>query len=65
LSAWCAKPPDTFWGRMLGRTRKPWSASRAMALAAGFCIILTVWGLNLMATGWRDALDPRLRVTRK
>ena len=60
-----AQPPTPSWGRMLADAQTMVSIAPHMALVPGFAIILTVLGLNLMGDGLRDALDPRLRVTRK
>lgn len=59
-----AQPPTPSWGRMLADAQTLVSIAPHMALVPGFAIILTVLGLNLLGDGLRDALDPRLRVTR-
>ena len=59
-----AQPPLPSWGRMLADAQTMVSIAPHMALMPGFAIILTVLGLNLMGDGLRDALDPRLRVSR-
>ncbi|KIN62924.1 Peptide/opine/nickel uptake family ABC transporter, permease protein [Sulfitobacter noctilucicola] len=59
-----AQPPTPSWGRMLADAQTLVSIAPHMALMPGCAIILTVLGLNLMGDGLRDALDPRLRVSR-
>ncbi len=59
-----AQPPTPSWGRMLADAQTLVSIAPHMALAPGFTIILTVLGLNLLGDGLRDALDPRLQVSR-
>lgn len=59
-----AQPPTPSWGRMLADAQTLVSLAPHMALVPGFAIILTVLGLNLLGDGLRDALDPKLRVTR-
>ena len=59
-----AQPPTPSWGRMLADAQTLVSIAPHMALVPGFAIILTVLGLNLFGDGLRDALDPRLKVTR-
>ena len=59
-----AQPPTPSWGRMLADAQTLVSIAPHMALAPGIAIILTVLGLNLFGDGLRDALDPRLKVTR-
>ncbi len=57
-------PPFPTWGRDLGQialiyaTEAPW-----MAFFPGFCIMIAVFGFNMMGDALRDILDPRLRGT--
>jgi len=60
-----AQPPTPSWGRMLADAQTLVSIAPHMALVPGLAIIITVLGLNLLGDGLRDALDPRLRVTRR
>ena len=60
-----AQPPTPSWGRMLADAQTMVSFAPHLALIPGLAIILTVLGLNLLGDGLRDALDPRLRVTRR
>ena len=59
-----AQPPTPSWGRMLADAQTLVSIAPHMALVPGIAIVLTVLGLNLFGDGLRDALDPRLKVTR-
>ncbi|MEL7132674.1 MAG: ABC transporter permease [Pseudomonadota bacterium] len=59
-----AQPPTPSWGRMLADAQTLVSIAPHMALVPGFAIILTVMGLNVLGDGLRDALDPKLRVSR-
>lgn len=60
-----AKPPLPSWGSMISDGRnyldyRPW-----VCLAPGIAIAITVLGFNLLGDGLRDALDPRLRGSRR
>ena len=59
-----AQPPTPSWGRMLAEAQTMVTLAPHVAIIPGLCIVLTVLGLNLLGDGLRDALDPRLRVTR-
>jgi len=53
------QPPTPAWGAMLNEGRAfmrqmPWAS-----VFPGICIFLTVWSLNVLGDGLRDALDPR------
>ena len=54
------QPPTPSWGNMLTTAQRVWSHSAALVLLPGLAIYLTVFAINLMGNGLRDALDPRL-----
>ncbi len=54
------QPPMPSWGNMLSDSQRVWSQSAALVLLPGLCIYLTVFAINLVGNGLRDALDPRL-----
>lgn len=54
------QPPDPSWGNMLSNAQRVWSRSTAMIVLPGVAIYITVFAINLMGNGLRDALDPRL-----
>jgi peptide/nickel transport system permease protein len=54
------RPPDPSWGNMLSNAQRVWSRSTAMIVLPGVAIYITVFAINLMGNGLRDALDPRL-----
>ncbi|MPL75521.1 Glutathione transport system permease protein GsiD [bioreactor metagenome] len=56
-----AQPPTASWGRMLAEAQTMVAIAPHVALFPGLAIVLTVFGLNLLGDGLRDALDPRLR----
>lgn len=60
-----AQPPTPSWGRMLADAQTMVSLAPRLAIVPGIAIILTVLGLNLLGDGLRDALDPKLRGSRK
>ncbi|MBI4278373.1 MAG: ABC transporter permease [Armatimonadetes bacterium] len=54
-------PPAPSWGGMVSEGRHrllvaPWTTTYP-----GLAILVTVWGINLLGDGLRQALDPRLR----
>ncbi|KYZ78049.1 peptide ABC transporter permease [Anaerosporomusa subterranea] len=55
------QPPTPEWGAMLsggrGYIRNYWF----MTMFPGLAIMITIFGLNLLGDGLRDALDPRLK----
>ena len=59
-----AQPPVPSWGRMLAEAQTMVTLAPHVAVIPGLCIVVTVLGLNLLGDGLRDALDPRLRVSR-
>lgn len=55
-------PPDTpTWGRMLFDAQNYLEILPIMALAPGFFIFITVFSINYLGDGLRDAFDPQLR----
>lgn len=54
------QPPTASWGNMLTTAQRVWSRSPVLVLLPGLAIYLTVFAINLMGNGLRDALDPRL-----
>ena len=55
-----AQPPQADLGSMLGEGRKLFIVAPHVAAVPGLAILLLVMGINLVADGVRDALDPRL-----
>ena len=57
-----APPPEPSWGGMLSGTARDYALEAPwMVIPPGVAISLTVYGVNLLGDGLRDALDPRLR----
>lgn len=54
------QPPQPSWGNMLSNAQRVWNTSAAMVIIPGLAIYLTVFTINLVGNGLRDALDPRL-----
>jgi peptide/nickel transport system permease protein len=54
------QPPTPTWGNMLSSAQQFWSQSVALVILPGMAIYITVFAINLMGNGLRDALDPRL-----
>ena len=55
-------PPEPSWGGMLSGTARDYAlVAPWMVVPPGAAISLTVYGVNLLGDGLRDALDPRLR----
>lgn len=54
------QPPRPSWGNMLSNAQRVWNTSAAMVIIPGLAIYLTVFTINLVGNGLRDALDPRL-----
>lgn len=52
--------PTPSWGNMLSNAQRDWSRSVILVLFPGLAIYITVFSINLMANGLRDALDPRI-----
>lgn len=55
------QPPNPEWGAMLSDGRAYIRTSPHLILVPGIIIALTVFAINLMGDGVRDALDPKLR----
>lgn len=55
------QPPHPSWGRILGSGRDYLRAYPHISIFPGIAISLTVFGLNFIGEGLRDALDPRLK----
>ncbi|MGW5640056.1 ABC transporter permease [Streptomyces sp. NPDC003832] len=56
-----APPPNASWGRMLQEAQATFTTAPAGALAPGILLVLLVIGVNLVADGMRDVLDPATR----
>ncbi len=56
-------PPTPEWGRDLSEGRNYLRAAWWVSTFPGLAIMLTVYGVNLLGDGLREALDPRLRRT--
>lgn len=54
------QPPEPSWGSMLSFGREWVREAPWFAFFPGLAIFVTVFSLNLVGDGWRDALDPRL-----
>ncbi|MEA5012000.1 MAG: ABC transporter permease [Angelakisella sp.] len=54
-------PPTPEWGAMLSASRQYIRNYWYMATFPGIAIMLTVYALNVLGDGLRDALDPRLK----
>ena len=55
------QPPNPEWGAMLSEGRTYIRTNPHLLLMPGIAIALTVFAINLMGDGVRDALDPKLR----
>ncbi|MFE0422937.1 ABC transporter permease [Streptomyces sp. NPDC058953] len=56
-----APPPNASWGRMLLDAQATFTTAPAGALAPGILLVVLVVGVNLIADGLRDTLDPTSR----
>ena len=54
------EPPTADWGGILTQGKGYFLTHPYMVLFPTLCIMVTVFGLNLLGNGLRDALDPRL-----
>jgi peptide/nickel transport system permease protein len=59
-----APPPNESWGRMLQEAQATVLTSPTGAIAPGVLLVVLVVGVNLIADGLRDALDPTRRRSR-
>ena len=59
-----AQPPQASWGRMLAEAQNWMYLAPRLAVFPGVAVALSVFGLNLLGDGLRDALDPKLRARR-
>ncbi|MGV8838720.1 MAG: ABC transporter permease subunit [Bauldia sp.] len=56
-----AQPPTPEWGAMLAADREFMLTHWWLATFPGLAILITVFAVNLVGDGLRDALDPRLK----
>ncbi|NCC63604.1 MAG: ABC transporter permease, partial [Spirochaetia bacterium] len=55
------QPPTPEWGAMLSGGRMFIRTAPHIATFPGVAIMITIFALNLLGDGMRDALDPRLK----
>jgi len=55
------RPPIPSWGAMLHGAQEFMRTAWWMAVYPGLCIIITVFGFNILGDSLRDVLDPRLK----
>ena len=55
------QPPEASWATMLRQGYSYLNYNAWYAIFPGMVIFLTVWSLNALGDGLRDALDPRMR----
>jgi peptide/nickel transport system permease protein len=55
------RPPMPSWGAMLQEAQEFMRSAWWMAVYPGLCIIITVFGFNILGDSLRDVLDPRLK----
>jgi peptide/nickel transport system permease protein len=56
------QPPTPEWGKMLAEGQEFIAYAWWVTFFPGLAIMLTVFSINLLGDGLRDALDPRLRL---
>ena len=56
--------PKPSWGSMIAESQDFIRSNTYYSLFPGLCIIVTVMTFNMMGDGLRDALDPKLRISR-
>ncbi|MGW5170270.1 ABC transporter permease [Streptomyces nodosus] len=56
-----APPPNASWGRMLQEAQATFTTAPVGAIAPGILLVLLVIGVNLIADGLRETLDPASR----
>ena len=54
-------PPTPSWGAMLQEAQEYIRTAWWMAVYPGLCIVITVFGFNILGDSLRDVLDPRLK----
>jgi peptide/nickel transport system permease protein len=54
-------PPTAEWGSMISAGRQYLRSNPALTTYPGVAIMLTVFALNIMGDGLRDALDPKMK----
>lgn len=54
------RPPTPSWGNMLQDAKQFFRVAWTLVFIPGFMIYITVLSINLVGSGLRDALDPRL-----
>jgi len=54
-------PPIPSWGAMLQEAQEYMRTAWWMAVFPGLCIVITVFGFNILGDSLRDVLDPRLK----
>ncbi|MFO7941341.1 MAG: ABC transporter permease [Bacillota bacterium] len=60
-----AQPPLPDWGGMVSEGRHLLRSEWWVAIFPGIAIMVTVFGFNLLGDGVRDALDPRVLISKK
>ncbi|MBI2467143.1 MAG: ABC transporter permease [Candidatus Rokubacteria bacterium] len=58
-------PPRPTWGNMLYEAQKHMRNAPGVAVFPGAAIAVSVLGLNLFGDAVRDAMDPRMRTSRR
>ena len=56
--------PKPSWGSMIAESQDFIRSNTYYSLFPGLCIIVSVMAFNMMGDGLRDALDPKLRISR-
>lgn len=54
------QPPTPSWGNMLSQAQLSYTQSILVVFLPGLAMYITVFAINLVGNGLRDALDPRL-----
>ena len=57
-----AQPPTPEWGLILSQGRSFLQSAWWISTFPGLVIMLTVFAINLLGDGLRDALDPRMKI---